>query len=729
MLRKLFFTVLLLACLIPTVRAQLLTRHWHTDEFARVIYVDVPAADPQIPIITRQSINDYQCVPNPGNPPTGYVRFYCDSATGLLTALNSSGASALPSGTPTSNVGTSVISSGLIGDYWFNEGSGTTVLDHSGNNNNGTFGGTGATWLSPVGINFDFHQLGFVSFPSALNSAATIMALVDVRGVNQFTSSPTRTNFVFASNGNGTNTQSAGLGLFTAGTTNNTGIVMPALYGGTGITGLLKQYYAAINGRVVLTLRMISGGSDEIYVNGEKLGTVSTVVSVFGDVTIGNWFLGNPGSGWTASLTRSGFQGATYRMCFYNRTLSPAEIAQNVQAMNIYLGSSSLIPTLPGGAGEGYSADVNPIFLVTGDSITNNLAAQWQSVVPDTNFTWKKATLGITSARASQQAASGKYLAGMAYQPYGPHSAVIFWGGGNDLLDTAPARVLGFMQDACNQLRKEGWNVFPATVMSRTTGGFDANRDTFNTLLRQRWPSFADGLVDIAADPNLGADGAMANPTYSADGTHPTVFAYNNDVIPLFQRVVNRYYGPKDFSSATVYASPAATATATTAGSESGNTATITFGATPANCQAGNIITLAGITPAGYNGNYFILTRTATQIHLLQLRNRARGHHRERHRRMSTTTGQGSICDSEFRCWQLHARILSGFHRPERLHPQYQCGRIDVGSLRQRDHHWARHHHRGGEHYCHPAGTTRKRIDCGMQLGKTAMTIFKEKAT
>lgn len=75
-------------------------------------YMDFPVssmAEPgQIPIITRQSVNDYQCLPAPGNPPTGYVRVYCDSSTGLLTAINSTGGSANAGGA-TFGSGTSVI--------------------------------------------------------------------------------------------------------------------------------------------------------------------------------------------------------------------------------------------------------------------------------------------------------------------------------------------------------------------------------------------------------------------------------------------------------------------------------------------------------------------------------------------------------------------------------------------------------------------------------------------
>ena len=149
-------------------------------------------------------------------------------------------------------------------------------------------------------------------------------------------------------------------------------------------------------------------------------------------------------------------------------------------------------------------------------------------------------------------------------------------------------------------------------MASRT--GFDTGKNALDAILRANWSQYADQFADIAADPNIGADGASASSTYFTSGVHPTTGAHNNDTDPIITRAINRIFGHNDFSSATVYASAAAAATATTAGSESTNTATITFGATPANCNVGNKITIAGVTPAGYNGTWTILTRTATQI-------------------------------------------------------------------------------------------------------------------
>jgi hypothetical protein len=64
----------------------------------KIAYADFPAEDfhdgilhVRASIISLQVVNQYQCVPNPGNPPVGSIRVYCDSSTGNFTCINSSG--------------------------------------------------------------------------------------------------------------------------------------------------------------------------------------------------------------------------------------------------------------------------------------------------------------------------------------------------------------------------------------------------------------------------------------------------------------------------------------------------------------------------------------------------------------------------------------------------------------------------------------------------------------
>jgi hypothetical protein len=48
----------------------------------------------------------------------------------------------------------------------------------------------------------------------------------------------------------------------------------------------------------------------------------------------------------------------------------------------------------------------------------------------------------------------------------------------------------------------------------------------YNDMLRAQWPTFADGLADVAADPRIGADGANLDPKYFVDLVHPTSAGY-----------------------------------------------------------------------------------------------------------------------------------------------------------------------------------------------------------
>src|SRR5206468_5262629 len=66
----------------------------------RVSDLEKPEAepDPQHVSIQKATIFDFQCVATPTNPPTGNDRFYCDSGTGQMACLTSTGASCLSGG-------------------------------------------------------------------------------------------------------------------------------------------------------------------------------------------------------------------------------------------------------------------------------------------------------------------------------------------------------------------------------------------------------------------------------------------------------------------------------------------------------------------------------------------------------------------------------------------------------------------------------------------------------
>jgi len=103
MKRKILFLLLLLCGAIPAFAQHRMPVGTMMSASGKTIYADYSARElskpePQAISITQEVVVDYQCVPNPGNPSSGNVRLYCDSGTGQLTCLTSTGASCLSGG-------------------------------------------------------------------------------------------------------------------------------------------------------------------------------------------------------------------------------------------------------------------------------------------------------------------------------------------------------------------------------------------------------------------------------------------------------------------------------------------------------------------------------------------------------------------------------------------------------------------------------------------------------
>lgn len=94
------------------------------------------------------------------------------------------------------------------------------------------------------------------------------------------------------------------------------------------------------------------------------------------------------------------------------------------------------------------------------------------------------------------------------------------WIGTNDL--AAPlgtgAEIYALMADYCTARRAAGWDaLIVGTILPRSNAGlpagFEARRQEFNTLLRADY-SFADALMDVAADTRIGDAGDELDTTY-----------------------------------------------------------------------------------------------------------------------------------------------------------------------------------------------------------------------
>ena len=121
----------------------------------------------------------------------------------------------------------------------------------------------------------------------------------------------------------------------------------------------------------------------------------------------------------------------------------------------------------------------------------------------------------------------------------GRYNFLHIWLGTNAIAGgSTPQQAFDQYSALCTLYRSRGYVVFVATMISRL--GLDTQKNAFNALVRNGWWQFADGLSDIAANPNLGADGAWANTTYFIDTVHLTTLGYSL-VTGIVQDAINNY--------------------------------------------------------------------------------------------------------------------------------------------------------------------------------------------
>jgi hypothetical protein len=101
---------------------------------------------------------------------------------------------------------------------------------------------------------------------------------------------------------------------------------------------------------------------------------------------------------------------------------------------------------------------------------------------------------------------------------------VVLAGGGDFRKGASAASVLTALKAYCGQRRAAGFHVVVLSVLpSNRPLTFPAARFAFNTMLRDEWREFADGLADLAADPRIGDDGdELDGQFYLSDELHLT---------------------------------------------------------------------------------------------------------------------------------------------------------------------------------------------------------------
>jgi trimeric autotransporter adhesin len=450
-------------------------------------------------------------VPDPGAT-AGSTRYLREDGTWSVPAGGSGGLS-VGAG---SSTGAAI--AGATADYNFLQGSGTVLTDNSGNGNDGTLGtGSAAPTWTPTGLAFAGQEQ--VALPSALNSAKTWFFAVYINPIDEAGLSNQYPALITSSQ------DSSGLNLLlvyensTGSLFSNEGVLAPTIFGGSSGSAAPNLVY----GFHVLTfvLGTGSGNLDHIYIDGTEVASYNIQGSEAGAQTTGNLFLGSSN---TANFHNSGFIGTYYRtVAMSSNTLTAAQIA-TISGLIKNSVAGRGVPTTPIPVVQNA-----PALYAIGDSITfgdglgNPSTQSWPANLSLTNQpSYKVVNDGIIGLRV--QTMSGmetNRVAPLCPTSGGPSVAIVF-AGTNDLNTSAVAPTLTYLAGEIQALKSGGCRVFVGTMIDR--GGLDALKDTYDAAILTSAKGFgADGIVDFAANPLLGADGANTNATYfQGDFTHPT---------------------------------------------------------------------------------------------------------------------------------------------------------------------------------------------------------------
>ncbi len=110
------------------------------------------------------------------------------------------------------------------------------------------------------------------------------------------------------------------------------------------------------------------------------------------------------------------------------------------------------------------------------------------------------------------------------FNPRLGRNVVVVWAGTNDLAlwNHMASAVCRRLQQYCQERRDQGFTVLVLTMLPRCDKaclpGFEERRQSVNRRLRESWADFADGLVDVAADPLIGSPGCQSNLRYWVKG-------------------------------------------------------------------------------------------------------------------------------------------------------------------------------------------------------------------
>lgn len=468
----------------------------------------------QLPVFQASGSGHAQgAVPDPGAT-AGATRFLREDGTWAVPAGTVSGSSG--AGTP----GATLLA-GATADYNFLQGSGSTLKDGTSNGNDAMLdtGANAPTWTS-TGLQFATSQ--GVSLPAALNGTQTFFLAAYINPLTAGNQPGDNYPVLISSSlgGNGFNL------MYESSTLDGNGLIAQTYAPRLWVNNWSPTAAAnLISGFHVLAVTLGSGGSaDHLYIDGVEVASYIRQGSSAGQQTSGNLFLGSSNAGpWAGS----GLNGTMYRLRTYPTQLA----AGDVQTISAAIRNEV--------AGRGVAVAPQPIVSATpqlhaiGDSITVGFGAStpWPSLLSLTNQpAYTTTNWGIFGVYLQAIDGSEANRVGLrCLTSNGPSLALVF-AGTNDLYSGyGTAVTYAALAGEIQTLKQAGCRIFVGTMISRTGndgagGSMDNDKNAYDAMILSRAKqSGADGVIDFAANPLLGADGAYANTTYfSGDGVHPT---------------------------------------------------------------------------------------------------------------------------------------------------------------------------------------------------------------
>lgn len=171
------------------------------------------------------------------------------------------------------------------------------------------------------------------------------------------------------------------------------------------------------------------------------------------------------------------------------------------------------------------------LIVTDGNSLTDGAYSTYpRMLIDDLGGTWTLRNFGVSGQTTANMLKDVQAQIDPLFSPKRA-SILVAWEITNDLKrDASRGDAYERFQRYCRERRAVGWKVIALTVLPRvrneSQSKFENDRSAINADMRLNWPSFADGLADVAADNRIGDFGDQLDKMYYSDGTHLTGQGY-----------------------------------------------------------------------------------------------------------------------------------------------------------------------------------------------------------